>query len=75
MIEARGIHKMYQNGQKEIRPLDGIDFTCEKGEFVLVTGRSGSGKTTFLNVLGGLTLPHRRFGEDCRERSPGPYRQ
>ncbi len=57
MIEARGIQKMYRNGHKEIRPLDGIDFTCEKGEFVLITGRSGSGKTTFLNVLGGLTLP------------------
>ena len=57
MIEARGLQKIYLNGQKEIRPLDGINFTCEKGEFVLVTGRSGSGKTTFLNVLGGLTLP------------------
>ena len=57
MIEARELQKVYLNGQKEIRPLDGIDFTCEKGEFVLVTGRSGSGKTTFLNVLGGLTLP------------------
>jgi putative ABC transport system ATP-binding protein len=57
VIEARGLQKIYRNGQREIRPLDGIDFTCEKGEFVLVTGRSGSGKTTFLNVLGGLTLP------------------
>ena len=57
MIEARGLMKIYRNGQEEIHPLDGIDFTCEKGEFVLVTGRSGSGKTTFLNVLGGLTLP------------------
>ena len=57
MIEARGIQKIFRNGQREIRPLDGIDFTCERGEFVLVTGRSGSGKTTFLNVLGGLTLP------------------
>ena len=57
MIEARGLQKIYRNGQNEIRPLDGIDFTCERGEFVLVTGRSGSGKTTFLNVLGGLTLP------------------
>jgi len=57
VIEARELQKVYLNGQKEIRPLDGIDFTCEKGEFVLVTGRSGSGKTTFLNVLGGLTLP------------------
>jgi putative ABC transport system ATP-binding protein len=57
VIEARGIQKIFRNGQREIRPLDGIDFTCERGEFVLVTGRSGSGKTTFLNVLGGLTLP------------------
>jgi putative ABC transport system ATP-binding protein len=57
VIEARGIQKIYRSGQREIRPLDGIDFTCGKGEFVLVTGRSGSGKTTFLNVLGGLTLP------------------
>ena len=57
MIEARGIRKIFRNGQREIRPLDGIDFACERGEFVLVTGRSGSGKTTFLNVLGGLTLP------------------
>jgi len=57
VIEARGLQKIYRNGQNEIRPLDGIDFTCERGEFVLVTGRSGSGKTTFLNVLAGLTLP------------------
>jgi putative ABC transport system ATP-binding protein len=57
VIEARGLQKIYRNGRNEIRPLDGIDFTCEKGEFVLVTGRSGSGKTTFLNVLAGLTLP------------------
>jgi ABC-type lipoprotein export system ATPase subunit len=57
VIEARGLRKVYRNGQKEIHPLDGIDFTCERGDFVLVTGRSGSGKTTFLNVLGGLTFP------------------
>ena len=57
MIEARGLQKIYHSGGNEIRPLDGIDFTCERGEFVLVTGRSGSGKTTFLNVLAGLTLP------------------
>lgn len=57
MINARGLRKVYRNGQEDIRPLDGIDFTCDRGEFVLVTGRSGSGKTTFLNVLGGLTRP------------------
>jgi putative ABC transport system ATP-binding protein len=57
VIEARGLRKSYGTGQREIRPLDGVDFACERGEFVLVTGRSGTGKTTLLNVLGGLTLP------------------
>jgi ABC-type lipoprotein export system ATPase subunit len=57
VIEARGLTKVYLDGQREVRPLDGIDFSCERGEFVLVTGRSGAGKTTLLNVLGGLTLP------------------
>ena len=57
MIEGRGLVKIYQEGGREVRPLDGIDFTCERGEFVLVVGRSGCGKTTLLNVLGGLTRP------------------
>ena len=49
--------KIFLEGGREIRPLDGIDFTCERGEFILIVGRSGSGKTTFLNILGGLTQP------------------
>jgi putative ABC transport system ATP-binding protein len=57
VIEARGLRKSYGNGPREIRPLDNVDFTCERGDFVLITGRSGTGKTTLLNVLGGLTLP------------------
>jgi len=57
MIEARGLVKSYHDGEREVRPLDGVDFICEKGEFILIVGRSGSGKTTFLNVLGGLTRP------------------
>jgi putative ABC transport system ATP-binding protein len=57
VIEVTGLVKTYYEGGREIRPLDGIDFTCNPGEFVLITGRSGSGKTTFLNILGGLTQP------------------
>ena len=57
MIEARGLVKSYHDGEREVRPLDGVDFSCRRGEFILIVGRSGSGKTTFLNVLGGLTRP------------------
>jgi ABC-type lipoprotein export system ATPase subunit len=57
MIEAMGLVKTYHDGEREIRPLDGTDFTCSTGEFVLIVGRSGTGKTTFLNILGGLTRP------------------
>jgi putative ABC transport system ATP-binding protein len=57
MIEVTGLAKTYHEGGREIRPLHGIDFTCSRGEFILITGRSGSGKTTFLNILGGLTQP------------------
>ncbi len=57
MIETRGLVKYFHDGGREVRPLDGVDFICRKGEFILIVGRSGSGKTTFLNVLGGLTRP------------------
>jgi putative ABC transport system ATP-binding protein len=57
MIEARGLIKSYHDGEREVRPLDSVDFRCRRGEFILIVGRSGSGKTTFLNVLGGLTRP------------------
>jgi|WetSurMetagenome_2_1015567.scaffolds.fasta_scaffold160409_2 putative ABC transport system ATP-binding protein len=57
MIEGHGLTKIYREGGRDIRPLDGIDFSCDRGEFVLIVGRSGCGKTTLLNVLGGLTRP------------------
>lgn len=57
MIEVSGLVKTFTEGDREIRPLDGIDFSCKQGEFVIITGRSGSGKTTFLNILGGLAQP------------------
>jgi ABC-type lipoprotein export system ATPase subunit len=57
MIRAAGLTKVYSDGKKEIRPLDETDFTCERGEFVLILGHSGCGKTTLLNVIGSLTRP------------------
>ena len=53
-IEFRNVTKIYQMGEVEIRALNGINFSIEKGEFVVVLGASGAGKTTILNILGGM---------------------
>ncbi len=57
LIEARKISKVYRLGDVELRALDGISTTIEKGEFVAIMGQSGSGKSTFMNVLGCLDTP------------------
>ena len=46
--------KVYKMGEVEIRAVDGIDFSIAKGEFVVIVGPSGAGKTTVLNILGGM---------------------
>lgn len=48
------ITKIYHMGEVEIRAVDGIDFSIQKGEFVVIVGPSGAGKTTVLNILGGM---------------------
>ena len=53
-IEVRNITKVYKAGEVEIKALDEIGFGIEKGEFVVVVGPSGAGKTTILNILGGM---------------------
>ncbi|MBQ5756679.1 MAG: ATP-binding cassette domain-containing protein, partial [Erysipelotrichaceae bacterium] len=53
-IEFRNVSKIYQMGEVEIKALDDISFSIEKGEFVVVLGNSGAGKTTILNILGGM---------------------
>src|SRR5512137_2668186 len=57
LIEARNISKIYSLGDIEVRALDGISTTIEKGESVAIMGQSGSGKSTFMNILGCLDTP------------------
>jgi putative ABC transport system ATP-binding protein len=57
LIESRKITKVYSLGDVEVRALDGISTTIDKGEFVAIMGQSGSGKSTFMNVLGCLDTP------------------
>ena len=57
LIEARTISKVYRLGDIDLRALDGISTTIDKGEFVAIMGQSGSGKSTFMNVLGCLDTP------------------
>ena len=53
-VEFKGVKKTYQMGEIVIRAVDGMDFSIEKGEFVIIVGPSGAGKTTVLNILGGM---------------------
>ncbi len=53
-IEFKDVTKVYKMGEVEIHALDGVTFDIEKGEFVVVLGASGAGKTTILNILGGM---------------------
>ena len=57
IIEIKDLSKIYDGSQIEVRAVDGINLTFEKGEFTAIVGPSGSGKTTFLNLLGGLDDP------------------
>lgn len=50
----KDITKVYKMGEVEIHAVDGINFEIEKGEFVVIVGPSGAGKTTVLNLLGGM---------------------
>jgi len=53
-IELEDVKKIYHVGEVDIHALSGINFSIEKGEFVVVAGASGAGKSTILNILGGM---------------------
>jgi len=53
-IEFNKVSKIYQTGEVKTIAVDKVDFTIEKGEFVVIVGPSGAGKTTILNMLGGM---------------------
>lgn len=54
MIEIKDLHKSYQIGHNSLQVLKGIDFEAKEGEMVAIMGSSGSGKSTFLNIIGML---------------------
>lgn len=56
-IEFNNVKKVYKMGEVNIEALSGVDFTVNKGEFVVVAGASGAGKSTILNILGGMDSP------------------
>ncbi|HCS84124.1 MAG TPA: macrolide ABC transporter ATP-binding protein [Lachnospiraceae bacterium] len=53
-VKLKNVSKIYRMGEVEIRAVDKIEFMIDKGEFVVVVGPSGAGKTTVLNILGGM---------------------
>lgn len=53
-VEMKDVMKVYKMGDVEIRAVDGMNFGIEEGEFAVIVGPSGAGKTTVLNILGGM---------------------
>ncbi|HLJ27130.1 MAG TPA: ABC transporter ATP-binding protein [Candidatus Angelobacter sp.] len=57
VIHAEDVHKYYDLGETKVHALRGVDLTIQPGEFVAIMGSSGSGKSTFMNMLGCLDKP------------------
>ena len=57
IVTIRNLKKYFGEGSRQVKALDGIDLTIEKGRFLSIVGASGSGKTTLLNTIGGLYEP------------------
>ena len=79
VLKAENLRKIYGKGENQVKALDGVELSVEKGEFVAVVGTSGSGKSTLLNMLGGLDTPTEgsiRIGntEACKAYQRGSHR-
>lgn len=60
LIDVKKLYKIYNEGKEsEVRALDGVSLTIDRGEFVSIWGSSGSGKSTLMNILGCLDVPTR----------------
>lgn len=57
IVRVHQLKKYFGKGEAQVRALDGIDLSIEKGKFTAIIGASGSGKTTLLNMIGGLDTP------------------
>lgn len=57
LLETKDLCKYYGSGATEVRALDGVTMSVDRGEFVAIVGTSGSGKSTLLHMLGGLDRP------------------
>ena len=74
VISAEDLYKIYRLGDIDVHALNGISLDIEEGEFVSIMGASGSGKSTFMNIIGCLDRPtkgiYRLDGDEVSERSP-----
>ena len=68
-VRLKNVSKIYRMGEVEIRAVDKIEFAIDKGEFVVVVGPSGAGKTTVLNILGGMSVASDQTAAGTGKRS------